>query len=120
MKKDVLTLRALQALIGLQLLGGIVSIFTLNLGRTLSLFGSAALIYLGITIIQQLLAIREILSYTSTQQPVKSEGASTNILQQLRKNKQASSPTESPAKNRNVRQAEGKRPVMAAQAEELL
>lgn len=120
MKKDILTLRALQALIALQLIGGVVSIFTLNLGRTLSLFGSAALIYVGIAMIQQLLAIREILSYASTQQPVKNEAAPTGILQQLRKNKQHASPVESSAKNRNVRQVESKRPVMATQTEELL
>jgi hypothetical protein len=87
MKRDLLILRTLQALIAIQILVGILSIFTLNIGRAIAVFGSAALIYLGITIIQQLVSIRDLLSYSSGQQPIKREVAQTSILSQLRKNK---------------------------------
>jgi uncharacterized protein YacL len=97
MKRDLLILRAMQALMVIQILVGVLSIFTLDIGRAIAVFGSAALIYLGITIIQQLVSIREILSYSATQQPVKKEVAQMNILQQLRReraNKKEPAPQE--------------------------
>lgn len=99
MKRDLLILRTLQALIVIQILVGILSIFTLNLGRAIAVFGSAALIYLGITIIQQLVSIRDILSYSSGQQPIKREVAQTSILSQLRKNKKEEPATEPSSRN---------------------
>jgi hypothetical protein len=100
MKRDLLILRAMQALMVIQVLVGILSIFTLDIGRAIAVFGSAALIYLGITIIQQLVSIRELLSYSALQQPVKREPVqTTGILNQLRKdrfNKKDAPPTGKP------------------------
>jgi hypothetical protein len=86
MKRDLLILRAMQALMVIQVLVGVLSIFTVDIGRAIAVFGSAALIYLGITIIQQLVSIREVLSYSALQQPLKKEPVqTTGILHQLRK-----------------------------------
>jgi hypothetical protein len=109
MNRELLILRLLQALIVVQILAGILSIFTLNIGRSISVFGSAALIYLGITVIQQLVAIRELLAYSSGQQSVRKEAASpsaspTSMLSQLRKNKKETAPISSEAPVRNPRQ----------------
>jgi hypothetical protein len=100
MNRELLILRLLQALIVIQLLVGVLSIFTLNIGRSISVFGSAALVYLGITIIQQLVSIRELLMYSSGQQPVKKESAPvTSILGQLRKNKKEAAQEDAPVRN---------------------
>jgi hypothetical protein len=66
MKRELLILRLLQALIVLQILGGVLSIVTLSLGTAITMFGAAAMIYLGMTIIKHLTSIREVLSYTAT------------------------------------------------------
>jgi hypothetical protein len=110
MNRQLLILRLLQALIVIQILVGILSIFTLNIGRSISVFGSAALVYLGITIIQQLVSIRELLAYSSGQQPVKKEAApATSILSQLRRNKKETAQDDEPV--RNPRQ-EAREPVV--------
>lgn len=87
MNREKLILRLLQALIAVQLLVGVLSILTLSLGRAVATFGSAGLIYLGITIVQQLVGIRELLMYSSGQQTVQREVAPQSILSQLRKAK---------------------------------
>ncbi len=98
MKRDLLILRAMQALMVIQILVGVLSIFTLDIGRAIAVFGSAALIYLGITIIQQLVSIKDILAYSSGQ-PVKREVAQTSILSQLRKNKKETATPEPSGRN---------------------
>jgi hypothetical protein len=100
MNRQLLILRLLQALIVIQLLVGVLSIFTLDIGRAIAVFGSAALVYLGITIIQQLVSIRELLMYSSGQQPVKKEAApATSILSQLRKNRKETPQEDAPVRN---------------------
>jgi hypothetical protein len=59
--------KALWGLLILQILVGVFSFFTLNIGRGIAVFGSAALIYLGLVMVQHLSAIRELLSYAAVQ-----------------------------------------------------
>jgi hypothetical protein len=59
--------KSMWGLIILQILIGIFSFVTLNIGRGIAVFGSAALIYLGLVITQQLSSIRELLSYSAVQ-----------------------------------------------------
>lgn len=59
--------KSMWGLIILQVLIGIFSFVTLNIGRGVAVFGSAALIYLGLVITQQLASIRELLSYSAVQ-----------------------------------------------------
>jgi hypothetical protein len=59
--------KSMWGLIILQVLIGIFSFVTLNIGRGVAVFGSAALIYLGLVITQQLSSIRELLSYSAVQ-----------------------------------------------------
>jgi hypothetical protein len=117
MKRDLLILRAMQALMVIQVLVGILSIFTLDIGRAIAVFGSAALIYLGITIVQQLLSIRELLSYSATQQPVKKEVAATSILQQLRKAKKEPAPSEDMPPEEPAMRSRGSRQPQEGQGE---
>lgn len=67
MKRQLTVIRVLYILIGIQLLAGVLSIFTLSIGRAIAVFGSAALVYLGINIVWQLTSIRELLSYSAVQ-----------------------------------------------------
>ena len=69
MKSNVRSLahKALWGLLILQILVGVFSFFTLNIGRGIAVFGSAALIYLGLVMVQHLSAIRELLSYAAVQ-----------------------------------------------------
>lgn len=76
MNREVLTLRALQALLVIQIFIGVFSVVTLNVGRGVAVFASAALIYLGMKIINHLAAIQELLSYTTAQQPAENERVS--------------------------------------------
>jgi hypothetical protein len=83
MKRNQIILRALQALIVVQLLIGIFSVVTLSIGRAVAVFGSAALIYLGMTIIQQLVSIRELLTYNATQGAFPKTAATSNPTVQV-------------------------------------
>jgi hypothetical protein len=117
MNRQLLILRLLQALIVIQLLVGVLSIFTLDIGRAIAVFGSAALVYLGITIIQQLVLIRELLMYSSGQQPVRKEAApATSILSQLRKNKKETTQDDEPVRNprQDVREPVAREPRVYA------
>jgi hypothetical protein len=86
--------KALWGLLILQILVGVFSFFTLNIGRGIAVFGSAALIYLGLIIVQQLSAIRELLSYAAVQ----------NVRPSARESSTSREPTtktgESPARGR--------------------
>lgn len=73
MKFRLSVTKLLYALIVVQLLVGLLSIFTLSIGRAIAVFGSAALIYLGLNIINQLTSIRELLSYAAVQTAPKKE-----------------------------------------------
>jgi hypothetical protein len=83
MKRNQIILRALQALIVVQLLIGIFSVVTLSIGRAVAVFGSAALIYLGMTIIQQLVSIRELLTYNAAQGAFPKTAATSNPTVQV-------------------------------------
>jgi hypothetical protein len=74
MNRELLIIRALQALIFIQLFIGFFSVVTLNVGRGVAVFASAALIYLGMKIVGHLAGIQEMLSYSATQ-PVSSQHA---------------------------------------------
>jgi hypothetical protein len=73
MKFRLSATKLLYALIVVQLLIGVFSIITLSIGRAVAVFGSAALIYLGLNIINQLTLIRELLSYAAVQTAPKKE-----------------------------------------------
>ena len=85
MKFRVSVTKLLYALIAVQLLAGVLSIFTLSIGRAIGVFGSAALIYLGLQIIHQLASIRELLSYAAVQTAPKKEtpAATTSLRERL-------------------------------------
>ncbi len=85
MKFRVSASKLLYTLIVVQLLVGVLSIFTLDIGRAIAVFGSAALIYLGLNIIHQLTSIRELLSYAAVQTAPKKEApvASSSIREKL-------------------------------------
>ena len=79
----------LRALIGAQVLVGFVLIVFTDFGRGLSLWGSAALVYLGLAVLEQLSSLRELLTYsvmkqgdfTSTPEDVRDEKASSYPVQ---------------------------------------
>lgn len=85
MKFRVSVPKLLYVLIAVQLLAGVLSIFTLSIGRAIGVFGSAALIYLGLQIIHQLASIRELLSYAAVQTAPKQEpsAATSSIRERL-------------------------------------
>lgn len=110
MKRELVITKALQALIVLQLLVGVFSVITLNMGRGIAVFGSAALIYLGMTIIKQLASIKELLSYSAVQQAPEKELLS---VQSYLEKKRSDTPSKKAApRGSEVRREAVKREVM--------